>query len=277
MSEKTFDVDKNSFESDTNHEPMANYTPFPNLSQTHAHLKLSSSSSPCPSASEFSDKYILGRQMGKGTFGTVYICTEKETGNIYACKQISKEFMTNTDHDMVTREIHFMNLLPLHPSIVTLKETFENAETFHLIMDLCTGGELLDRMKRKRRYTEREATIAIRDLAEGIKVCHNNYVIHWDLKPENLMYVEDNDGSTLKIIDFGISITFTSVQLFYNEPVSTLLYSAPEVIQEHYGPESDIWSAGVILYALLSGTLPFYDIEFNFLKNYHLFGIQNVF
>ncbi|KAJ0810497.1 putative protein kinase CAMK-CDPK family [Helianthus annuus] len=85
--------------------------------------------------------------MGKGTFGTVYICTEKATGNIYACKQISKEFMTNTDHDMVTREIHLMNLLPLHPNIVTLKETFENAETFHLIMVLCTGGELLDRIR----------------------------------------------------------------------------------------------------------------------------------
>ncbi|KAJ0957867.1 putative protein kinase CAMK-CDPK family [Helianthus annuus] len=112
--------------------------------------------------------------------------------------------MTNTDHDMVTREIHLMNLLLLHPNIVTLKETFENAETFHLIMVLCTGGELLDRMKRNRRYTEREATIAIQDIAEGIKVCHNNYVIHRDLKPENLMYVDDNDGSTLKIIDFGI-------------------------------------------------------------------------
>ncbi|KAF5823005.1 putative protein kinase CAMK-CDPK family [Helianthus annuus] len=178
---------------------------------------------------------------------------------------------------MVTREIHIMNLLPLHPNIVTLKETFENAKTFHLIIDLCTGGELLDRMKRKRRYTEREATIAIQDIAEGIKACHNNYVIHRDLNPENLMYVDDNDGSTLKIIDFGISITFTSGQLFYNEPVGTLLYSAPEVIQEHYGPESDIWSAAVILYAFLSGTLPFYDIEFNFLKNYQLFGIQYVF
>ncbi|KAJ0612410.1 putative protein kinase CAMK-CDPK family [Helianthus annuus] len=165
--------------------------------------------------------------MGKGTFGAVYICTEKATGDIYACKQISKEFMTNTDHDMVTREIHLMNLLPLHPNIVTLKETFENVETFHLIMVLCTGGELLDRMKRNRRYTEREATIAIRDIAEGIKN----------------------------------SITFTSGQLFYNEPVGTLLYSALEVIQEHYGPESDIWSAGVILYALLSGSLPFYDGE----------------
>uniref|UniRef100_A0A251VQ72 Protein kinase domain-containing protein n=1 Tax=Helianthus annuus TaxID=4232 RepID=A0A251VQ72_HELAN len=104
--------------------------------------------------------------------------------------------MTNTDHDMVTREIHIMNLLLLHPNIVTLKETFENAETFHLVMDLCTCGELLDRMKQKRRYTEREATIAIRDIAEGIKVLHR------DLKPKNLMYVDDNDGSTLKIIDF---------------------------------------------------------------------------
>ncbi|MFS7907751.1 putative protein kinase CAMK-CAMK1-Tthe family [Helianthus anomalus] len=194
---------------------MANYTFFPNLSQTNAHPTLSSSSSPCPSASEFSDKYILGRQMGKGAFGIVYICTRKATGNIYACKQISKEFMTNTDHDMVTREIHIMNLLPLHPNIVTLKETFENAETFHL-------------------YTEQEAAIAIRDIAEDIKVCHNNYVIHRDLKPENLMYADDNNGSTLKIIDFRISITFTSGQLFYNEPVGTLLYSAPEVIQEHY-------------------------------------------
>ncbi|KAJ0627766.1 putative protein kinase CAMK-CDPK family [Helianthus annuus] len=84
--------------------------------------------------------------------------------------------MTNTDHDMVTREIHIMNLLLLHPNIVTLKETFENAETFHLVMDLCTCGELLDRMKQKRRYTEREATIAIRDIAEGIKVRKHNFL-----------------------------------------------------------------------------------------------------
>lgn len=138
------------------------HVPFLDLSQS------SSSSSPAPG---FKEKYTLGRLMGKGGYGTtVHMCTERETGNTFATKIIPKEHMPETDSGNLIRESHIMHRLPTHPNIVTLRDTFEETEEFYLVMDLCAGGQLLERLNQKTHYADREAARAMRDIAQGLKV-----------------------------------------------------------------------------------------------------------
>ncbi|KAF8399398.1 hypothetical protein HHK36_015262 [Tetracentron sinense] len=204
------------------------------------------------------DKYVLGRELGRGEFGITYLCTDRETKEALACKSISKKKLrTAIDIEDVRREVAIMSSLPDHSNIVRLKATYEDNEAVHLVMELCEGGELFDRIVARGHYSERAAANVARTIAEVVRMCHEHGVMHRDLKPENFLFANKREHSPLKAIDFGLSVFFRPGERF-SEIVGSPYYMAPEVLKRNYGPEVDIWSAGVILYILLCGVPPFW-------------------
>ncbi|CAM8899398.1 unnamed protein product [Rhodiola kirilowii] len=204
------------------------------------------------------DLYNVGRKLGQGQFGTTFLCTEISTGNEYACKSISKrKLISKEDVDDVRREIQIMHHLAGHKNIVTIKGAYEDLMSVHIVMELCAGGELFDRIIQRGHYSERKAAELIRIIVGVVEACHSLGVIHRDLKPENFLLVNKDDDFSLKAIDFGLSVFFKPGQVF-TDVVGSPYYVAPEVLQKNYGPEADVWTAGVILYILLSGVPPFW-------------------
>ncbi|CAN1266024.1 Calcium-dependent protein kinase 10 [Linum perenne] len=211
-----------------------------------------------PHRPRIGDKYILGRELGRGEFGITYLCTDRETKESLACKSISKrKLRTAVDVEDVRREVSIMSSLPEHPNIVKLRATYEDLENVHLVMELCEGGELFDRIVARGHYSERAAATVARTIAEVVRMCHDNGVIHRDLKPENFLFANKKENSPLKAIDFGLSVFFKPGEKF-TEIVGSPYYMAPEVLKRNYGQEVDVWSAGVILYILLCGVPPFW-------------------
>ncbi|KAK8453979.1 hypothetical protein SEVIR_5G375000v4 [Setaria viridis] len=204
------------------------------------------------------DKYVLDRELGRGEFGVTYLCMDRDTKELLACKSISKrKLRTAVDVEDVRREVAIMRHLPKSPSIVSLREACEDEGAVHLVMELCEGGELFDRIVARGHYTERAAANVTRTIVEVVQLCHRHGVIHRDLKPENFLFANKKENSPLKAIDFGLSIFFKPGEKF-SEIVGSPYYMAPEVLKRNYGPEIDIWSAGVILYILLCGVPPFW-------------------
>ncbi|KAH7661642.1 Non-specific serine/threonine protein kinase protein [Dioscorea alata] len=204
------------------------------------------------------DIYSLGRKLGQGQFGTTYLCIEKATGKEYACKSIAKrKLTTEEDVEDVRREIQIMHHLSGHPNVISIKGAYEDAVAVHVVMELCAGGELFDRIIQRGHYTERKAAELARVIVSVVEACHSLGVMHRDLKPENFLFVNQDEEAPLKTIDFGLSIFFRPGEIF-NDVVGSPYYVAPEVLRKRYGPEADVWSAGVIIYILLSGVPPFW-------------------
>ncbi|KAL4567652.1 hypothetical protein LXL04_023241 [Taraxacum kok-saghyz] len=211
-----------------------------------------------PTGHNISQKYNLGRELGRGEFGTTYLCTDLETGERFACKSIlKKKLRTSIDVEDVRREVEIMKHLPKHDNIVTLKDSYEDENAVHIVMELCEGGELFDRIVARGHYTERAAAAIMKTIVEVVQICHTHGVMHRDLKPENFLFANKKETAALKTIDFGLSIFFKPGEVF-KEIVGSPWYMAPEVLKRNYGPEIDVWSAGVILYILLCGVPPFW-------------------
>ncbi|KAM7267459.1 hypothetical protein ACFE04_009625 [Oxalis oulophora] len=134
---------------------------------------------------------------------------------------------------------------------------YEDPMAVHVVMELCAGGELFDRIIQRGHYTERKAAELTRTIVGVVEACHSLGVMHRDLKPENFLFVDEQEDSLLKTIDFGLSVFFKPGETFI-DVVGSPYYVAPEVLRKRYGPEADVWSAGVILYILLSGVPPFW-------------------
>ncbi|KAL8255490.1 hypothetical protein R6Q59_030557 [Mikania micrantha] len=204
------------------------------------------------------ERYKMGKELGRGEFGVSYECEDRTTGEKMACKKISKSRLkAEIDVEDVRREVAIMRHMPLHPNIVMYKDVYEDKNAIYLVMELCEGGELFDRIVAKGHYTERAAALVIKTIIEVVQTCHKNRVIHRDLKPENFLYAHKGEHASLKAIDFGLSIFFKPGQRF-RETVGSPFYMAPEVLKRNYGEEIDVWSAGVILYILLCGVPPFW-------------------
>ncbi|KAG8370968.1 hypothetical protein BUALT_Bualt13G0038400 [Buddleja alternifolia] len=211
-----------------------------------------------PTGHNINDRYDLGRELGRGEFGVTYLCTDVESGEKLACKSISKKKLrTAVDIEDVRREVEIMKHMPKHPNIVSLRDTYEDDNAVHIVMELCEGGELFDRIVARGHYTERAAAFVMRTIVEVVQMCHRHGVMHRDLKPENFLFANKKETSPLKAIDFGLSVFFKPGERF-NEIVGSPYYMAPEVLKRNYGPEIDVWSAGVVLYILLCGVPPFW-------------------
>ncbi|KAH6834105.1 calcium-dependent protein kinase 2 [Perilla frutescens var. hirtella] len=204
------------------------------------------------------DHYTLGRKLGQGQFGTTYHCIEKATGLEFACKSIPKrKLLCKEDCDDVWREIQIMHHLSEYPSVVRIKGTFEDNMFVHLVMELCGGGELFDRIVQKGHYSERKAAQLMKTIVGVVEACHSLGVMHRDLKPENFLFDTPDEDAKLKATDFGLSVFYKPGQ-YLSDVVGSPYYVAPEVLHKFYGPEIDVWSAGVILYILLCGVPPFW-------------------
>ena len=202
------------------------------------------------------DFYDVVKQLGKGGYGKVYEVKNKKTGEIRACKHLSK--LNVKDLEKFRREIEIMKKMD-HPNIIKIYEVFESERSLYIIMEECKGGEIFDRIiehiQNKQMYSEKDAANIFQQVMSCIQYCHNQNICHRDLKPENLLYL--NPGSEkdnrIKVIDFGLSQACDRLKT----KVGTAYYVSPEILNGNYTHLCDIWSAGVILYILLSGDPPF--------------------
>lgn len=207
------------------------------------------------------NKYDLGVQIGQpGQFGRARKCTRKSDGAEFAAKVICKtRFRYKHDCELVFNdlrdEIRILKALD-HPNIVKLVEVFEDRKNLYLIMELCSGGELYDRIvdSEDNHYGEKTAADVVRQILEATSYFHKMRIIHNDLKPDNFLFDADNN---LKVIDFGMSKRLPRMK-FLHDLVGTPYYTAPEVILGEYSTAADIWSIGVVVYVMLFGYPPFY-------------------
>ncbi|KAL2250872.1 UNVERIFIED_CONTAM: Calcium-dependent protein kinase 1 [Sesamum indicum] len=217
------------------------------------------------------EHFTLGEKLGHGQFGKTFLCVERQTGKKYACKSIAKRrLLSMEDLDDVRREIEIMHHLSGRPNIVSIKGAYEDSVAVNVVMELCTGGELYDRIVKRGRYPEKKAAEFTKTIFGVIETCHSLGVMHRDLKPENFLFVNEDENSPIKAIDFGLSVFFKpgSYQFpelikhclgeTFSDVVGSPYYVAPEVLCKCYGAEADVWSAGVIVYILLCGVPPFW-------------------
>ncbi|KAF8820493.1 calcium-dependent protein kinase CDPK2B [Cardiosporidium cionae] len=201
------------------------------------------------------DDYLLeNRALGQGTYGSVVVGKDRETGAFRAVKTISKSQLKNLDR--FRSEISIMKALD-HPNIIKLFQTYEDHRSIYLVMELCQGGELFDRIIEKGHFTEKHAAVLMKQIFSALHYLHSNNIMHRDLKPENFLFLHKSDDSSLKIIDFGLSCRFKP-GTFASTKAGTPYYVAPQVLQGCYDYTCDYWSSGVIMYILLCGYPPFY-------------------
>lgn len=217
-----------------------------------------SSSHPEPGSVEFHlPNYRLAKTLGIGSFGKVKLAEHKLTGHKVAIKILNKKKVKHMDMDeKVRREIKILRLF-MHPHIIRLYEVVETPTDICVVMEYVKSGELFDYIVEKGRLNEDEARHFFQQIISGVEYCHRNMVVHRDLKPENLLLDAKNN---VKIADFGLSNIMRDGH-FLKTSCGSPNYAAPEVISGrlYAGPEVDVWSCGVILYALLCGSLPFDD------------------
>lgn len=221
-------------------------------------LSLTSSILDANQTANLKDRYILGEQLGWGQFGVIRACTDKCTGEVLACKSIAKDrLVTLDDVRSIKLEIEIMTRLSGHPNVVDLKAVYEEEEYVHLVMELCAGGELFHQLEKQGKFSESDARVLFRHLIQVVLYCHENGVVHRDLKPENILLATKASSSPIKLADFGLATYIKPGQSLHGL-VGSPFYIAPEVLAGGYNQAADVWSAGVILYILLSGMPPFW-------------------
>ncbi|KAH1194557.1 CDPK-related kinase 1 [Glycine max] len=213
-------------------------------------------------SSHFQAHFELGPEVGRGHFG--YTCSAKGRkgtfkGHDVAVKVIPKSKMTTAIAiEDVRREVKILQALTGHKNLVQFYEAYEDNDNVYIVMELCKGGELLDKiLSRGGKYSEEDARIVMIQILSVVAFCHLQGVVHRDLKPENFLYISKDENSTLKVIDFGLS-DYVKPDERLNDIVGSAYYVAPEVLHRSYGTEADMWSIGVIAYILLCGSRPFW-------------------
>jgi len=196
------------------------------------------------------------KKLGEGSYGSVSMASNKTTKAVRAVKSIAKSQMKNLDR--FWQEIAIMKIMD-HPNIVKLFESFEDHRNIYLVLELCTGGELFDRIIESGHFTEPQAATVMQHMFRAIYYMHENHICHRDLKPENFLFTTKDpiEQTHLKVIDFGLAIKFTDGQVLKTK-AGTPYYVAPQVLSGKYDQSSDLWSLGVIMYVLLCGYPPFH-------------------
>ncbi|KAG3188071.1 hypothetical protein PC128_g12351 [Phytophthora cactorum] len=201
------------------------------------------------------DVYRSLGELGRGAFGVVEKVEHLKTHRQYAMKTV--RFESGSKRHEFEKEMGILRVLH-HPNIVRMLETFEDDHHFYIIMELSSGGTLLDRVKaRNKEFPEDEAKGIIRNLASVIQYLHSRNICHRDLKLENILVETLDNGGRIKLCDFGASTLFKSGGSM-RKVLGSVVYMAPEVLQGNYKETCDMWSLGVIMYMLMSNKAPFY-------------------
>uniref|UniRef100_A0A7S2SL15 Calcium-dependent protein kinase 1 n=1 Tax=Mucochytrium quahogii TaxID=96639 RepID=A0A7S2SL15_9STRA len=200
------------------------------------------------------DEYVLGKKLGEGSYGKVRLATHKQTGRTVAVKSVLKKNMRRLH--TLRREIEIMKQIE-HPNIIKMYDVFEDDAFLFIVMELCSGGELFDRIISAGHYTESDATALVEQMLGAVAYLHARKIAHRDLKPENFLFESHDKNAPLKLIDFGLSRFYKETVLMKTR-VGTPYYIAPEVLKKQYDEACDMWSIGVIMYILLCGYPPFY-------------------
>lgn len=208
----------------------------------------------CSESSTLLEKYKIGKVIGDGNFAVVKECMDRSTGKEFALKIIDKAKCCGKEH-LIENEVSILRRVK-HPNIIMLVEEMETATELFLVMELVKGGDLFDAITSSTKYTERDGSAMVYNLANALRYLHGLSIVHRDIKPENLLVCEYPDGTkSLKLGDFGLA---TVVEGPLYTVCGTPTYVAPEIIAETgYGLKVDIWAAGVITYILLCGFPPF--------------------
>lgn len=207
--------------------------------------------------------YDIGTKLGEGAYGVVLKARDRETGELRAIKKLDRSKIKNPKR--FRNELTALRTLD-HPHIIKLFEIFEDDDNIYLVQEFCSGGELFDQIAAKDHFDENYAAKIFEQILKALWYWHKNQICHRDLKPENFMFTSstDEENATVKLIDFGLARSFFQISdtgekalLRMQTKAGTAFFMAPEVIKGNYSSSCDMWSAGWILYLMLSGYPPF--------------------
>jgi len=203
-------------------------------------------------------EYKTGKILGQGSYAIVKEAIHVKTGKTYAVKVINKKLMRGKEF-MILNEIEILKRVSKgHPNIVTLYDYFETPNNLYLVMDLCTGGELFDRIYNRGHYYEADAADIVRTVCSAVAYLHEKNIVHRDIKAENMLFKGKEENAPLLIADFGLSKIIDNQITVLMTTCGTPGYMAPEVIaRTGHGKPVDMWSIGVLTYFLLCGYTPF--------------------
>lgn len=200
--------------------------------------------------------FRLGKTLGEGSFSKVKIATDMSTGKEYAIKIVKRNCVNEPGiESQIEKEVSILHTIK-HPNVVRLHHVFRSKTKFYLVLDLADGGELFNKLADGGPLEENEARKYFQQLIDALDYIHKHHAVHRDLKPENLLL--DRNGN-LKVTDFGLSTTSLTSSEIFKTRCGTPNYVAPEIFSPdgYHGPPVDIWSAGLILYVMLTAMLPF--------------------
>lgn len=204
------------------------------------------------------EHYRFLKVIGHGQFGVVRVAVSLHNlkGQRFAVKTIPKSKLTR-DVQMMLNELDILQSAD-HPNIIKLYETYEDSLYLHMVMELCSGGSILEHLMQQTALSEATVADIMTKLCLAVNHLHQLHICHRDVKPENCLYLSNEPGAELKLVDFGLSVKFGQDNIEkMSSLVGTPYYMAPEVIRGNYRKECDVWSLGIIMYLLLSGRQPF--------------------
>eukprot|EP01057_Protomagalhaensia_wolfi_P005264 Protomagalhaensia_wolfi_Nauph_80__5263@NODE_567_length_2277_cov_17_437891_g423_i0_p1_GENE_NODE_567_length_2277_cov_17_437891_g423_i0NODE_567_length_2277_cov_17_437891_g423_i0_p1_ORF_typecomplete_len671_score140_29Pkinase/PF00069_25/9_3e69Pkinase_Tyr/PF07714_17/5_5e48EFhand_7/PF13499_6/2_5e11EFhand_7/PF13499_6/1_6e13EFhand_7/PF13499_6/9e15EFhand_8/PF13833_6/0_21EFhand_8/PF13833_6/3_5e06EFhand_8/PF13833_6/0_016EFhand_8/PF13833_6/0_00017EFhand_8/PF13833_6/0_00029EFhand_8/PF13833_6/1_5e06EFhand_1/PF len=214
---------------------------------------------PLASAGGIRKIFDFQRKIGAGSFGEVHLVKELRSGFVRVCKTINKD-QAVVPVEQIEAEINILKTLD-HPNIIKIYDVYEDYNSVYIIMEYCKGGELLKRVveanQQARALTERYVMGVMQQILLALAYFHSQKVAHKDLKPENVLFQDDNPSSPIKVIDFGLAEIFRTTDEYSHNAAGTVVYMAPEVFQRRLHLKCDVWSAGVLMFLLLTGNLPF--------------------
>lgn len=251
-------------------------------SETNSSIDIQSTHTVTDGYSDIFDDYdVLPTILGTGHFGCVRECQHRSTGEKYAVKTIEKCKVTRLDH--IHREIQLLSSID-HSGIMKMVDCYEDADYVHIVTERYTGGELFDKIVDNTTgngcLPEDQAIKIIKSLLEAVQYLHSKDIVHRDIKPENVLFESDEDGSPIKLIDFGLSRIHGLNDSDMTNQVGTAYYMSPGILQGKYDRSCDLWAVGIVAYILLCGYPPFngdaeYDVH-NSVRKGHLVFERNV-
>jgi len=211
-----------------------------------------------PQVQPLKERYTMGKILGVGGFGEVRLAIRKTDGKHLAIKKISKiKFRGDKERDLMVNEVKLMYRVRGCEYVVELIEWAEDLANFYMVVELCEGGELMTRIIEAEHFSERVAATYFQQMCLGLKHVHEKLVVHRDIKPENFLLDSKEQHAKVKLTDFGLSIGIPSPDTVLDEACGSAYYIAPEMFKGEYTKEADIFSLGVNLFLMLSGTVPF--------------------